>query len=662
MGRTVDAAVENDRGLSIRVLGPVSVSRKGAPTPLPRSRKVRALLAFLALGSGSMSRSRLCDLLWDVPNDPRGELRWCLSKLRSVLDDENRRRVVTTGHDQIAVDLSDCVVDALEIDRNVKEGLDQLSPARLSSMRDLFGGDLLEGLEIDGNPEFTGWLTAQRQRYRATHVAVLAELIAKSPAGSDETFRHLETWLQIAPFDQRAHEVMLDALVSRGRVRDAEAHVAATIRSFEQEGLDWSSLRERWQAKKTAEPARIVVAEPAPPKQARRRASVAVMPFVDRSLAPTRIADGLTEDIITRLAKLRVLFVIARGTAYALRERGVSAQEAARLLEVEYVVSGTVRHERDRVSIGVELVEAETARIVWTDQIDGVADDTFSVLDAIVDRIVASIAEEIETAEMNRALLEPPSSLDAWEAYHRGLWHMYKFNGPDNHDASKFFRQALDLDPTFARAHAGLSFTHFQNAFLDLTPDRGRQIDLAFETAARAVDSDGRDPGAHWAMGRALWLRGEQNDAFSELQRSIELSPNFALGHYTLGFVYSQTGDPRSAIDATNYSRQLSPFDPLQFAMLASRALAHIRLGEHEEAAEWASKATGRPNAHVHILAIAALSCLLANRRDEAGKFVARIRERLPGYGVEDFLRAFRFDADTTRLIRGAAKKIGFAG
>src|SRR5262249_34973871 len=161
-------------------------------------------------------------------------------------------------------------------------------------------------------------------------------------------------------------------------------------------------------------------------------------------------------------------FVIARGTAYALRERGVSAQEAGRLLEVEYVVSGTVRHARDRVSVGVELVEAETARIVWTDQIDGVADETFSVLDAIVDRIVAWSAEEIETAEMNRALLEPPSSLDAWEAYHRGLWHMYKFNGPDNHDASKFFRQALDLDPTFARAHAGLSFTHFQNAFLDL--------------------------------------------------------------------------------------------------------------------------------------------------------------------------------------------------
>ena len=228
------------------------------------------------------------------------------------------------------------------------------------------------------------------------------------------------------------------------------------------------------------------------------------------------------------------------------------------------------------------------------------------MLDAIVDRIVAAIAEEIETAECHRAILKPPSSLDAWEAYHRGLWHMYKFNGPDNRHAEQFFRGALELDPTFARAHAGLSFTHFQNAFLDLTRDRERQIELAFETAGQSLGADDRDPAAHWAMGRALWLRGAQSESCAELERSIELSPNFALGHYTLGFVQSQAGDPRSAIEATNYSRQLSPFDPLQFAMLASRALAHVRLGELEEAADWAVKATARPNAHAHILAIAA--------------------------------------------------------
>ena len=659
-------------GLAVRVLGPVSVSRGGTPVPLPRSRKVRALLGFLVLSPSAVSRSRLCGLLWDVPNDPRGELRWCLSKLRGILDDAGRRRVVTSEGNLIALDLTDSVVDAGEVDRIARAGIEDAPSERLAELCDWYAGDLLEGVEIDGNPEFAGWLTAQRQRYRATRVAALRELVARAPAGSDEALRRLEAWLQVAPFDQRAHEAMLEGLVRGSGVRDAEQHLAATIRSFEQEGLDWAPLRDAWQTLRGSigTPERVTLAAPAaapgpdvpaPIGRGRRRGSVAVMPFVDAApRAARRVADGLTEDIITRLAKLRVLFVIARGTVYALRDRGVSAEEAGRILNVEYVVSGSLRRQGSRVSVVVELVETEGARIVWTDELDGVADDTFSMLDTIVDRIVAAVAEEIEAAECNRAILMPPSSLDAWEAYHRGLWHMYRFNQQDNHDAELLFGNALRLDPTFARAYAGLSFTHFQNAFLDLTPDRARQIELAFEAAGRSVGADDRDPAGHWAMGRALWLRGVERESFAELQRSIELSPNFALGHYTLGFVHSQTGDPRAAIEATNHSRELSPFDPLQFAMLASRALAHVRLGELEEAADWALKATGRPNAHTHILAIAAECLVLANRRDEGRKLVARIRERVPSYDVEHFLRAFRFDVETQRLFRSTARRIDF--
>src|SRR5262249_27610967 len=115
------------------------------------------------------------------------------------------------------------------------------------------------------------------------------------------------------------------------------------------------------------------------------------------------------------------------------------------------------------------------------------------------------------------------------------------------------------------------------------------------------------------------------------------------------------------AIDATNHSRELSPFDPLQFAMLASRALAHVRLGQLDEAAEWAQKATVRPNAHVHILAIAAECLALASRKEDARRYVARLRERAPGYTVEDFLRAFRFPSDITKLLRSHASEIDFA-
>jgi DNA-binding SARP family transcriptional activator/TolB-like protein len=659
VGKTVETRKTAAR-LEIRLLGPVTVSSHGEPLPLPRSRKVRALLAYLLLSPGPVGRSRLCDLLWDIPNDPRGELRWCLSKLRAVLGDAGR--VTTDAHDLIGLDVSQCFVDVLEVDRLAQADLSALAQNELVALRKLFGGDLLDGLHLEGTPEFNGWLVAQRQRYRTVHVAILEELARRSPAASPETFSHLESWLELAPFDARAHEVLLAALVRCGRLRDADEHVARTIRCFEQEGIDWQPLRERWQAARHATPpAGIELVAPARPASlapTRRRASVAIMPFVDP--APNGVGDGLTEDIITRLAKLRVLFVIARGSVFALSDRKISSVEAGRILNVEYVVSGRVRRSENRLSVLVELAETRDAGIIWADELHGAANASFPVLDQIVDRVVSAIADEIEAAECRRAVLKAPCSLDAWEAYHRGLWHMYKFTGPDNLRAEQFFRSALALDTTFARAHAGLSFTHFQNAFLDLTADRQQQIELAFEAAASSLDADDRDPAAHWAMGRALWLQGARDESLSELRRSIELSPNFALGHYTLGFVQSQLGDPKAAIDATDYARELSPFDPLQFAMLASRALAHVRLGQFEEAADWALKATARPNAHAHILAIATECLALANRRDEARTFVSRIRSRLSSYTVNDFLRAFRFPAETERLLRKGAAQIDF--
>ena len=308
-------------------------------------------------------------------------------------------------------------------------------------------------------------------------------------------------------------------------------------------------------------------------------------------------------------------------------------------------MSGSVRRQDGRISVRVELAESPEA---------------LAVLDTIVDQIVATIADEIERAECKRAILKPPASLDAWEAYHRGLWHMYRFNGPDNETGARFFREALRLDPTFARAHAGLSFTHFQNVFLGLTPDRDAQLRLAIDTASQSLSADARDPAAHWAMGRALWLGGDQCESIAELERSVELSPNFALGHYTLGFVQAQSGDPRAAIEAADLSRRLSPFDPLQFGMLGSRALALMRLGEREEAAEWALRASTRPNAHAHILAIAAIGLALANRRDAAREQVGHIRARRPGYTIEDFIEAFRLAPDAEQLVRAAARDVGF--
>jgi len=188
---------------------------------------------------------------------------------------------------------------------------------------------------------------------------------------------------------------------------------------------------------------------------------------------------------------------------FALKERRVAPEAAGRMLNVDYLVTGSVRLQGDRLAVTVELDETGTGRVVWTDRFDHKRDDAFLVLDGIGNRIVASVASEIETIERNRAILKPPSSLDAWEAHHRGLWHMYRFTRDDNEAARRFFEQAVRLDPTFARAYAGLSFTHWQNAFQGWS-DRGQAMDQALEAAGRGVMVDERDPAVHWALGRAL--------------------------------------------------------------------------------------------------------------------------------------------------------------
>lgn len=653
---------------ALRLLGPPALGRGAAPVALPRSRKVRALLAYLALAPRPVTRSHLCELLWDLPGDPRGELRWCLSKLRPLVDEPGRPRVLAQD-DRISLDLSGWYVDALDVLADLREGADALPAQRLESLAAAFArGDLLEGLDLPRSPAFTGWLVAQRRRFRAAHAVVLEHWVRVLPTGSDAALNALERWLALTPFDRHAHQRVLEALAARGRLREAEEHLAAVARRYEAEGQDWGPIAHAWRAAKLhlADGMRsdVVVSAPLPPQAGeaspagQQRASLAVLPFVDRTPGVALrggLADGMAHDLITRLAKLRSVFVIAEGTMFALSERRVESEDAGRRLHVDYVASGALRRTPEgRLTVAVQLAETRSGKVVWADEFSGPLDGTFAVLDEIGNRIVSTLANQIEAAERNRAILKNPHSLNAWEAHHRGLWHMVRFNREDNEQARHFFQGAVRLDPTFARPYAGLSFTHFQDAFLGWH-ERGPAIERAYAAAAEGLMADEHDPAAHWALGRALWLRERQDEALRELSAAIALSPNFALGHYTLAFVHSQAGDPQAAIAEADHARALSPLDPLLFGMLASRALALARLGRHDEAADWAVRAAERPNAHLHIRAIATFCLALAGRRQEARALAQAIHRQQPGYALEDFVRAFKLGPQAETMMRQAA-------
>ncbi len=649
--------------LEVRLLGEVELRRDGVSLTLPPSRKARGLLAYLALAPRPVSRSALCELMWDVPNDPRSELRWSLSKLRGVLDTPGRARVVAT-RDTVAFDLSDCFVDTIAIRDALQTGIETLDRRQLRGLAALFVGEFLEDVEIDRQPLFSSWLVAQRRRLHACRAAILERLALHAPQDSPELFDDLDQWLQLAPLDAAAHEALLRALASHGRIRDGEMHLDATVELFESEGLDSMSIRSVWRSVRGRESPRTDVPGDASQigsaaTDSSRRASIAVMPFVDRTVGSDsrgELAENLAHDIITRLAKLRMMFVIAHGSVFALSERNIGPEAAGRMLNVDYVASGSVQRRAEHMVVTTELVDTRSARIIWTDTFEYRSSDALIALDDIGNSIVAAIAHEIEAAERNLAILRPPSSLDAWQAYHRGLWHMYRFNARDNDVAEQLLQTSVRLDPTFSRAYAGLSFTHFQNAFLHRADDRATEIDRAYDAAGQSIMADDQDPAAHWAMGRALWLRRLHDDSIVELERAVALSPNFAPGHYALGFVNCQTGDPAAAIRSVDYSRNLSPFDPLLFAMLATRALGHLRLGELDAAAEWALRAVARPNAHTHIQTIAAHCLAAAGRAPEARAFAQRIHATNPRYRLDEFFTAFHFAPDAEALLRRGAK------
>jgi tetratricopeptide (TPR) repeat protein len=233
---------------------------------------------------------------------------------------------------------------------------------------------------------------------------------------------------------------------------------------------------------------------------------------------------------------------------------------------------------------------------------------------------------------------------------------MYRFTSESNREAQTFFHRAIALDPTFSRSYAGLSFTHFQNAFVLKTREREQEIALALNTAGQGLEADPSDPAAHWAMGRALWLRRDQQGAITALDQATRLSPSYASAHYSLAMVHCQIGDPARAVEAADTAALLSPLDPMLFAIFGARTFGLLRLGKTEEAAVFALRGAEQPNAHIHARAIAVLTLATAGRMDEADAEWTRLRHLQPAYNFRQFEDAFHLVDDLKRIYQKAAK------
>ncbi len=408
-------------------------------------------------------------------------------------------------------------------------------------------------------------------------------------------------------------------------------------------------------------------ARPAPDSvpAADTRPSIAVLPFRTAGDAGdwASIADGLPHELIVELSRLRWLFVVARASSFRLRGDNVDPSDVGRLLGVRYCLSGTLEVNRDRLTITTELVDTAGGDVVWAERYAGSVDDVHSVRERISASVLAHLDIQIPQHEAARARLMVPENLDAWSAYHLGLQYLYRFNRKDNATAAEMFGRALQRDPGFARAHAGLSFVHFQTAFLRQVRDLEAEVARARECAQRGVDLDPLDPFVNFTMGRTYWLESDLDRAYGWLDRATALCPNYAQGLYAKAWTESISGAATAALDHLDLSMRLSPLDPLYYAMLSARGLSYITLGEDQAAADWTDRGARAPGAHGLIAMIAAAGNQLAGQEERARTWAADARRRLPGVTLTTFFEAFPIrEPHQRRRMARALAQLGFEG
>ncbi len=393
------------------------------------------------------------------------------------------------------------------------------------------------------------------------------------------------------------------------------------------------------------------------------RPSIAVLPFrhvgaVGRYAA---LADALPHELISDLARLHWLFVIARESSFRLRGAEADPGEIGRLLGVRYYLSGSVEMIGNRLAVMVELIDTRSGGVVWAEHFAVAIEDVHQLREDIRAHTLAALEIRIPLHEASIARLSVSENLDAWSAYHLGLQHMYRFNRTDNAAALALFQQAIAMDPGFARAHAGLSFVHFQSAFMHHTDDFAGETVLSRQFAMRGLELDPVDPFVNFAMGRSFWLEGDLQSSLGWLERATTISPHYAQGLYARGWAESLAERSIESRQHVDLAMRLSPLDPLYYAMVGTRALIHMLQGEDAEAADWAERAARAPGAHVLIAMIAVVAHALVGDQAKATAWSANVRARNPALGRDAFFRAFPMQSAITRArVAKALAAFGF--
>ncbi len=390
------------------------------------------------------------------------------------------------------------------------------------------------------------------------------------------------------------------------------------------------------------------------------RPSIAVLPFENMSgdVEQAYLADGIAEDILTGLARVRWLAATSRNSSFAYRGKHTDLKCVARELGVRYVLEGSVRRAGDRVRINAQLIDAGEDRHLWAERYDRRLEDIFDLQDEITATILGTIEPELGLAEQARARRKPPESLDAWDLYLRGKWHQFRYTAEDNAEALRCFRRSIELDPEFAPSHAGLAYACHHAAIDAFSNDPAARIAEGVAAARRAVSLDDKDAAAYSVLARVLSMNREHDAAVLAGRKAVDLNPMNAQVRFGNAQALIFAGQIDDALVELTEAMRLSPRAPNVWSYMIFRAWALSALGRDEEAADWARQAAAHPNSQFWPTATLMSALGHLGRLEEARATYRNFRQENPETDLAALWQVlpFKDKAHNERLAEGVRK------
>ena len=382
-----------------------------------------------------------------------------------------------------------------------------------------------------------------------------------------------------------------------------------------------------------AGPARAEPARPALPLP--DRPAIAVLPFINMSGDPEQeyFSDGISEDIITALSKLRWFFVIARNSSFVYKGNAIHMKQVAEELGVGYVVEGSVRKGGDRVRITAQLNDVTTGSHIWAERFDRDLADVFAVQDEITEAIVAAIEPQLYAAETFRSRRKPPNSMDAWDLVMRALSHFWRVTRQDYLVAQALLEKATAIDPNYGQALGVLATSQTFSAHMGWT-DMAVVVPLAERAALAAILADSEDPWAHNALGSVHLFTRRFEDSLAEFEVALRLNPNFSLAQGYYGLVLSYGGRWEEASVAARRALRLSPRDPFSAVFCGIAGYAEFVGRNYDEAIRLAREGIRQRSDFVGAHRVLTAAAGMAGKDDVAAVALQELRRVQPNISL----------------------------